>query len=202
MDVFAHGLWTGAVYKAGKKETRKPLHTVFAVFWGIFPDLFAFTPAFVFLFYQSIFGGKGFAMLRPHADFESATAAHQVPLYDLSNSLYNASHSLIIFLIVFALVWAILKRPVWELGGWLIHILVDIPTHSYAFFPTPFLWPLSDFKVNGISWGVGWFMALNYGSLLVLYIVLARPGLKRPLRAAFAILLLVLMSAYLASRVT
>lgn len=201
MDIFAHGLWTGAAYNATKKETNKPLRTALAVFWGVFPDLFAFAPAFLYLFYQAIFLGKGFASFRQHVDIESATATHQVPLYDLSNLLYNFSHSLLIFLVVFGLLWILLKRPVWEMGGWLLHILIDIPTHSYAFFPTPFLWPLSDFKVNGISWGSPWFMILNYGSLLVLYIVLSRRGLKFPLRVVVGVLALVLVSALVGSSV-
>lgn len=199
MDIFAHGLWVGATYNAAKKETKKPLRVVLAVFCGVFPDFFAFVPAFAYLFYQAIFGGKGFISLREHLDIESSTVAHQVPLYDLSNTLYSLSHSLLIFLIVFGLVWALRKRPLWELGGWLIHILIDIPTHSYKFFPTPFLWPLSDFKVNGILWGAPWFMILNYGSLLVLYIVLSRRGLQFPLRNVIAILVLVLISALIAS---
>jgi membrane-bound metal-dependent hydrolase YbcI (DUF457 family) len=37
--------------------------------------------------------------------------------------------------------------------AWPLHILVDIPTHSSQFFPTPFLWPVSDFYINGVSWG-------------------------------------------------
>jgi hypothetical protein len=40
----------------------------------------------------------------------------------------------------------------WILAAWGLHILIDIPTHSLALFPTPFLWPVSDFKVNGIGW--------------------------------------------------
>lgn len=199
MDIFAHGLWAGAAYKAAKKETNKSLRISFAVFFGIFPDLFAFAPAFIYLLYQAIFLGEGFSSFRQHADIESSTVAHQVPLFDLSNSLYNFSHSLIIFLAVFCLAWIFCRRPIWELGGWLMHILIDIPTHSYNFFPTPFLWPLSDFKINGISWGMHWFMILNYGSLLFLYVVLSRRGINFPLRAMIAVLVLVLVSAYIAS---
>ncbi len=107
---------------------------------------------------------------------------------------------LIIFVAVFAIVWFLLRRPVWELGGWFLHILIDIPTHSYKFFPTPFLWPVSDLKIDGISWGTQWFMILNYGSLLILYIVLSRPGLPRPFRAYLGILFFVLAAAFIISR--
>jgi hypothetical protein len=36
--------------------------------------------------------------------------------------------------------------------GWVVHILMDIPTHSKEFFPTQFLWPFSTFSVNGFNW--------------------------------------------------
>ncbi|MEK7507610.1 MAG: hypothetical protein AAB602_00815, partial [Patescibacteria group bacterium] len=94
-------------------------------------------------------------------------------IFNLASSLYNISHSAIVFGIVFLTVWAIRKKIMWELGGWLIHILIDIPTHSYAFFPTPALWPLSEWKfMHGISWNTGWFMAVNYSLLVVTYLSL------------------------------
>jgi hypothetical protein len=38
------------------------------------------------------------------------------------------------------------------LGAWLLHILVDVPTHSKAKWGPRFLWPFSDFAVDGLSW--------------------------------------------------
>lgn len=75
----------------------------------------------------------------------------QIPFY--VKSLYEITHSLVIFSAVFLIVWLIRKKPLWILGAWGLHILIDIPTHSFSFFPTPFLWPFSDFMINGIEWG-------------------------------------------------
>jgi hypothetical protein len=61
-----------------------------------------------------------------------------------------------------------------EMLGWALHILIDIPTHSLRFFATPFLWPLSDYRFNGISWGNRWFMLANYTALAIVYILLWR----------------------------
>ncbi|MBI2662668.1 hypothetical protein HYX11_04380 [Candidatus Woesearchaeota archaeon] len=36
-------------------------------------------------------------------------------------------------------VYVILGRFVGEMLAWLGHIIIDIPTHSYKFYPTPFL---------------------------------------------------------------
>jgi hypothetical protein len=113
------------------------------------------------------------------------------PVYRLSNTLYHLSHSLIIFAGIFLLVWAIRRYrlkirqtlPIggslqktgghfWEMTGWMLHILIDIPTHTRRVYPTPFLWPLSDFTIDGISWGRPWFLALNYASLLIVFLLL------------------------------
>jgi hypothetical protein len=33
---------------------------------------------------------------------------------------------------------------VFEMRGWLLHILIDIPTHSFRYYETRFPWPISD----------------------------------------------------------
>lgn len=153
MDIFAHGLWSGAVYNRSKQFW-------WAVFFGVAPDLFSFGLFFV----QMVLMGKFFAR-----DFNRTEPPDPSFVPDYVHSLYNVTHSLIIFLIIFGIVWAIRKRPFWELGGWGLHILIDVPTHSSRFFPTPFLFPFSSFTVNGISWGTPWFMVVNYASLVAVY---------------------------------
>jgi len=176
MDIFAHGLWAGAGAKALNKRDGKRHVSVWAmVLWGMFPDLFAFSIPFIWLVWGLVFG---------HIDF-SQFAGHRPPLAEpgqmdsvwalqISNYLYNISHSLVIFSVVFFGVWAYFKQARLELFGWLIHILMDVPTHTYAFFPTPVFWPLFGWKFNGISWGQPWFMVLNYSLILLAYTLLAR----------------------------
>jgi hypothetical protein len=48
-------------------------------------------------------------------------------------------------------------------------VLVDIPTHSFAFFPTPFLWPLSTWKFDGWQWMTPTILVPNYVLLALLY---------------------------------
>jgi hypothetical protein len=36
------------------------------------------------------------------------------------------------------------------------------------------LWPLSDYRFNGISWANRWFMLSNYTALVIVYILLWR----------------------------
>jgi hypothetical protein len=91
-------------------------------------------------------------------------------VFQLASSLYNVSHSLFIITGSFLLAWWILKRVPWEMFGWFLHVLIDIPTHPYDFFPTPLFWPLSTWKfVHGFSWATPWFMVLDITSLVLVY---------------------------------
>lgn len=178
MDVFSHGLWSGAVYKVINKKIKKSLSIKWAVFLGVFPDVFAFASMFIWIFWSIIFGHLNFSDIpRP----ENVEPAHRDTLFifKLTNTLYNFSHSLVIFLIIFGLVYLIFRRPIWEMGAWLLHILIDIPTHSYIFYPTPFLWPFSNIKFDGLSWGTPWFLVLNYSLIACFYSYLYIANKKR-----------------------
>jgi hypothetical protein len=156
MDIFSHGLWGGVT--VGRKN-KQSFWTAFT--FGIFPDAFAFGIPFSHLLFSLIAGGQQDIMIRPgvgHAD---------IPAYVFT--LYDISHSLVIFTAAFLLVWAIRKKPLWEMCAWGFHIVLDIFTHSDKFFPTPFLWPVSDFHVNGHSWGTPEIFFPNVALLAILY---------------------------------
>lgn len=174
MDVFAHGLWAGAAARVANKnpaiagKIKKPLRVWQTVFWGVFPDLFAFTLPIVWMLWNIIFGKLRLSDLhRP--EIAEPAVRDTLPILQIASHLYNISHSLIVFALVFALIRFILRRPIWEMSGWFLHILIDIPTHSYRFYPTPFLWPISEWKFNGFSWGTPWFMILNYSAIILVY---------------------------------
>ncbi len=197
MDVFSHGLWAGAAAKAANKspaiagKIKRPLKVWQAIFWGVSPDIFAFTLPFVWMFWNIVFGDMEFSDFPRPENIEPA-ARDTLPIFQLASQLYNISHSLIVFILIFALaavllrvklppslkLWRTSRRMPWEMSGWLLHILVDIPTHSYRFYPTPFLWPFSEWKFNGFSWGVPWFIILNYSALILVYLVLRRKKSK------------------------
>jgi len=152
MDILAHGLWSGAVYNTSKRLW-------WAVFFGVAPDLFSFG----LFFLQMILG------IVPRPDFSRAEPPDPSLVPSYIHSLYNVTHSLVIFLIVFGIIWLVRRRPFWEFGAWGLHILIDIPTHTSQFFPTPFLFPFSSFHIDGISWSAPWFMILNYASIVAIY---------------------------------
>ncbi len=136
MDIVSHGLWGGV----GFGRASKPSFWL-AFTFGVAPDLLSFGIFFI----ERIFTGEVDINNSHRPDLSS------IPGY--VSTLYNFTHSFVLFAVIFLLVWLFLKRPVIEMCAWGFHILLDIFTHSSDFFPTPFLWPLSNFKVNGVSWG-------------------------------------------------
>lgn len=161
MDTLAHGLWAGLLAK-GNQKTKSV--TWWTIFFGTFPDLLGFGWVFVYIFYQKIF-------LNISTTFGPGAVID--PFISLwSNYTYAWGHSLLVWGLVFTLVYFLTKKVFWPFFGWLLHILVDIPTHTIEFYPTPFLWPLSEYRFNGFSWGQGWFMIFNYGSLLLVFLYL------------------------------
>ncbi|MEK7520096.1 MAG: hypothetical protein AAB581_02530 [Patescibacteria group bacterium] len=181
MDIFSHGLWAGAGALALKKKIGLKINPWVAGWWGLFPDLFAFTIPTLWILSGVLTGTLDRnAFPDPHA--AEPAPPDGLPMLQLASMLYNWSHSLVIFALVFGIVWFVLRRPVWELGGWLLHILADIPTHSYQFFPTPVFWPLFTWKFDGFSWGTPWFLIPDYILLAVVFYLLLRKR-KQAVRA-------------------
>lgn len=153
MDVISHGLW-GAI--AFGRKSRSSFWLAFG--FGLAPDLFSF----------GILWTAAALDLSEKPDFSNGTPSESsIPLYVYH--LYNATHSFIIFLVAFFMLWFLLKRPLWELSSWGLHVLIDVPTHSYAFFPTPVLWPLFAWKFNGWQWSTPHILIPNFVLLLLLY---------------------------------
>ena len=167
MDIVAHGLWAGAAGIAANQMLKKPLLLRWVVAWGMFPDLFAFTATFLVLIWFRLFGGSS----APRGIFSRALS-DALPPFLQPDRLYLFSHSLLIFGLVFGAVWLLWRRPVLVMLGWSLHILMDIPSHRAGRYGTPFLWPLSSYRFNGVSWGQDWFFVLNYTALTAVYVAL------------------------------
>lgn len=167
MDVLAHTLWTNAGARAGNKLAEKKgkkfhLHVGWTAFWGVIPDFFAFIIPFIVTLYGVVFGDQSFASMRPSG----------APIgFDLASYLYQFSHSLVVWAFAFCAVWFFSKRPRFELLGWALHILIDIPSHDIGFYATPFLFPISEYRFPyGVSWANKYYMIINYSALAFVWI--------------------------------
>lgn len=153
MDTLSHALYGGVAFGRSSRISYGK-----AFFFGMAPDLFSFG-IFTATTVLGLVSGPDWSAGPP----DPASIPHYVHV------MYDLTHSLIVSGVLFGLVWLIMKKPMIELLAWPLHILVDIPTHSSAFFPTPFLWPLSDFYINGISWGHWFIFYPNILTIIALY---------------------------------
>ena len=139
MDVFAHGVWSGIIFR--KVSVWK------AALVGVLPDVLSWGTYIVY----RLLTNTGFG--RP-----DLTA---IPSWVFV--FYGVTHSLIVATIVLGSLWFALgkKFPLYLLA-WPIHIVLDVPLHSADFLPTPFLWPVSTWVFPGVSWGEKWLWIGNW----------------------------------------
>src|SRR6266568_549388 len=141
MDIISHGLWGGVT--VGRKS-RRSFWTAFC--FGVAPDLFAFGPMFA---NRMFIHGLDFLN-----NLGKPPDASSIPAY--VHSVYNVTHSLVVFAVAFAVVWLIRR--------------------------TPFLWPVSDVHFDGTPWSTPIIFIPNVVLLAVLYARFlykrAKPGPK------------------------
>jgi hypothetical protein len=141
MDVLAHGLWGGVGFCP---KGGKKFAAAFVL--GMAPDLFSFG-----LFHVTHPDWIGQRILG-----EVSGPPPMAILPDFLFHAYNITH--------------LRRHPPWLFLAWGLHILCDIPTHTSAYFPTPYLWPFSTPYIEGVSWATPWFMITNYTAILLAYI--------------------------------
>jgi len=142
MDYAAHGFWSYIIFN----WIPKPLY---AVLFGLMPDTLSW---FIYAVYR--IATKGY--------FGKPVLA-EIPGWAFT--LYDISHSLVVASAIILLIFIVLRRVPVYVFAWPIAITMDVFTHSRKFLPTPFLWPISEWRFPGISWGTRWFMALNYAAI-------------------------------------
>ncbi len=163
MEIIAHGLFSAAVAITAGRSAKTRVGIRRTVWWGIFPDVVAFGPPIA----AGLWYGTVGILNTGHGHFRFV---HVGP------HLYPAAHSLIVFLLVFGAAALIARRMVIEMSGWLLHILIDIPTHSFRYYATRFLWPVSDFRIDGIPWWTPWLWIATYVALAAVYFLLWKKG--------------------------
>jgi hypothetical protein len=160
MDVISHALWSNLMFK----EARTP-EQLLAIALGTAPDLLAFAPMMAV---QAIKKQRKQWKKVDENNYKEIAASIPNWVY----RVYDITHSIPVWIVGFLTWWYLAGSIPWPAFAWLVHILVDIPTHTIDFFPTPFLWPLSKYRFGGISWGERWFMRTNYAALGVMYLLI------------------------------
>jgi hypothetical protein len=145
MDFIAHFLWTYIFFEDSSFLAG-------ALVFSVAPDLLSWGIWSFFVLFNS----------------RKIDVRNKKLIPDWVHALYGITHSIFIFSFVFLIMLLLTNHFPFYLLGWMLHILIDIPLHSREFLPTPFLWPLSDWKFPGISWGNKYFMMVNYTAIIIL----------------------------------
>src|SRR5579864_3242332 len=154
MDILAHGLYGGAIVLK-----KSPQLYWLGVLSGMSPDILAGS----FRLYKAGVRKALPSFLGIHHDLPGS-----------AYTVYHITHSFItafcLFLVLFLIHrdFAILSLP------YAFHILCDIPFHTGR-FATRFLYPLSNFHINGYEYAKHkWLYVPNYLVILLFYLSLMR----------------------------
>ena len=165
MDTLSHGLYGLIAVKALKKSKL-----FLGFLFGILPDIIPFGLIFI---QTSILGNQRYGDGPPT----------NIPSY--VSTIYSYTHSFVIMILVFLIVYLFRKKIYAWMLGWPLHILVDIPTHSKEFFPTSFLYPISSYTFDGVIWSNPWIFFPNWILILSLLIFLFRKEIRNKFRKIF-----------------
>lgn len=146
MDIFSHALWGYGLF--GYRR-----HAAIAILFGAMPDLISF--------------GAFTVLQMAHGTWQPGPP----PLASLPDWIYPAyavGHSFVVSFAVIGLVALWRKSYAFAMLAWPFHILLDFPFHSLAYFATPVLWPLSDFRLDGIPWSHWYIWYPNLAGLALL----------------------------------
>jgi hypothetical protein len=155
VDTFSHAAWGYISLRAMRKDTRAGKQARSISWWGAAlagaaPDLLFAIPLFV----QRALGfGTPPPVNPPGNDIWKANGP-PLPQYLVEGyeRYYVKSHSLLLVAVACAILWASGKRRwLWLAVPYALHIVMDIPTHER--FETQPLWPLSSWRIQGLTWG-------------------------------------------------
>lgn len=165
MDTLSHALWGYASIRWRGPQTGR-----WSLITGAAPDLIFGATSFVGHLLTRGWSSLGTSEPRDPRIWLRDGPPTPPDLVEDYERYYVWSHSLVVLLGV-AVIWYLARRrPPWLLLPWLLHLLMDIPTHER--YLTPFLHPLSDWRFEGWSWGRTPMLALNLCGLLVTYAML------------------------------
>ncbi len=178
MDFVAHLLWSGILF-AGNQGW-------WAVFFGGLPDLIPFGLNMIVSPLRRRKKRKQLQQCRSNGNTREQRVNDMMAYYKQPENrwvytLYNYTHSLVVWAVFFSIFVVLGNQrgyfPYFAFA-WLLHIIIDIPTHEKRFFAPQFLTPVSTFCVDGKSWANRKFMLLNYGLITIgIFVQLALRGL-------------------------
>lgn len=150
MDTLSHTLWGKGLFGYRKYGT-------WALLFGALPDLLSFGLYFLVRIFTH---GSNMQFGKP--------ALETIPNWVFT--MYDISHSCVIAFFVIIIFLQINKEICFSMLAWPFHILLDFFFHSKEYFPTPILWPISNYQFDGIPWSNPYIWFGNIGCIILLFI--------------------------------
>jgi len=142
MDILSHILWTYLPFK--KKEWCSK-----AIVFAVLPD-------------------AGYLLIMLYGFLGAPSIKNAILPAPLMIS-YHLLHSFITLGLVAIVIWKLRPDLLYAMSGWVLHILIDIPSHQ-GDFSTRFLYPVfPNAHIEGISWSNFEVLALSYSLFILLY---------------------------------
>lgn len=168
MDVVSHAAWGYALLHGRGRSWAWAGAAA-----GAAPDLLFFIPSRV----EQIIG-KGTLALTLGSEpgiWRSDGPPLPPELVEAYSRYYTKTHSLVILALACLLVLILKRRSyLWLALPYAFHILLDIPTHER--YLTPFLYPIREWTVQGLSWTDPRIFFPNLAGLIGVHIWLIRKG--------------------------
>ena len=149
MDTLSHTLWGKGLF--GYRKYGK-----WALLFGALPDLLSFGLYFLARFFMY---GSNMEFGKPALD----TIPNWVFI------MYDISHSCVVAFVIIIFL-QINKDICFPMLAWPFHILLDFFFHSKEYFPTPILWPISNYQFDGIPWSNPYVWLGNVGCIIFLFL--------------------------------
>jgi membrane-bound metal-dependent hydrolase YbcI (DUF457 family) len=161
MDIISHALIGRVISTTVSRNSRKPKIAWF-IFFSILADI-PFIPYYLILGYEN----RRQFFIPLNSDWIGASISH--PFLDLF--LREIFHSFVFtFLVIFPLVW-LFKLPKGVFLVYLIHLLIDIPTHSGEWAIKPF-YPFSNYSINGFTDAWSWPIKYMITSWIIILMII------------------------------
>jgi hypothetical protein len=163
MDIITHVLWGLIVF-------HKLDNYWIVVIMSIFPDVVSFAFPYIQVLYSKKVRKNFFSGLKKLWMKKGDMTADEMfgGMPKIVRQIYNITHSMPLIGSIFLIVYLISPQSSYYVLPWLLHVIIDIPSHSKDNFSTQFLYPFSKFSIDGFPSTRPLFQIINYG-LIVLF---------------------------------
>lgn len=164
MDILAHALWAGiGVALWRRRRPVSPAVAAATVSLAALPDVLHLLPIGA---WWAVGDGSWSTLWAYAVAVPGQEPALPAMVNAVSHHLHCIMHSAVVASAVTLLLWVWLRpwRLQWALPllGWWLHIVIDVFTHSAAYYAVPVLYPITMRGFDGVAWNTPWMLALNY----------------------------------------